>query len=114
EAFRGLARKNPLLAALTVVSMLSLAGIPPTAGFFAKYFIFTSALASGHLILVLIAVAGSLVGVYYYFRPLMALFSSADDSKITINRSTTALLVLLAAASLFFGMAPAWLTSIFS
>ena len=74
DGFRGLAFGHRGLAAQSVIAFLSLAGIPPTAGFFAKYYLFTSAIDAGQMTLVLCAVIGSLLGVYYYFRPLMAVF----------------------------------------
>ena len=107
SGFKGLFKTHPVLALLTVIAMLSLAGIPPTAGFFAKYFIFTAALDAGYIGLVVLAVAGSLVGVYYYFRPLMAVFSPAEETEGPIvNPSTVVLLVILAAASLLLGVSP--------
>mgnify|MGYP003346314815 CR=1 FL=1 len=57
DAFNGLGKKNPILALCMSVALLSLAGIPPTAGFFAKYYIFTSAFHSGYAGLVLLALA---------------------------------------------------------
>ena len=115
SGFRGLFKSNPLLAVLTIVAMLSLAGIPPTAGFFAKYFVFTAALDAGYLSLVILAVAGSLIGVYYYFRPLMAVFTpSSDSQEFSVDKTTVFVLVLLAIASLALGISPRWLTALFS
>lgn len=113
--FRGLFKSNPVLAVLTVIAMLSLAGIPPTAGFFAKYYIFTAALDAGYVGLVVLAVAGSLVGVYYYFRPLMAIFTPADgQQQLSVDRITVFILALLAAGSLVLGISPRWITGLFS
>lgn len=114
DGFRGLARKNPMLAILTIAAMLSLAGIPPTGGFFAKYYIFTSSLDAGQLPLVLIAVAGSLVGVYYYFRPLMALFSQPDDKPVTTAPVETIVLICLSLVGLALGVAPAFMAGLLS
>jgi len=75
DSFAGLGKRNPLLAFAMTIAMLSLSGIPPLAGFFGKYYIFTSALQSGFLWLVLIAVLGSLIGVYYYFRVIIKMYS---------------------------------------
>lgn len=106
ESFNGLARKNPLLAAITVIAMLSLAGIPPTAGFFAKYFIFSSALQQGNTALVLIAVLGSLIGVFYYFRILIALFKDTEASEIPMNTAYKAILVVTSLLALVLGLTP--------
>ncbi|MFM2207209.1 MAG: hypothetical protein RL213_1184 [Bacteroidota bacterium] len=113
DGFRGLAHRNPLLAGLTIVAMLSLAGIPPTAGFFAKYYLFTAALDAGYTGLVIIAVLGSLVGVYYYFRPLMAVFGAEPEAQTfeysALSRWT---LVFLAVLSLALGVFPGLLSRI--
>jgi NADH-quinone oxidoreductase subunit N len=113
DAFRGLSRRSPVLTFLTVVSMLSLAGIPPTAGFFAKYYIFTAALDAGNMSLVLLAVAGSLVGVYYYFRPMIAAFSPPDNqTAISVEKPIIVMLLLLAMASLVLGIVPVVLVNL--
>jgi NADH-quinone oxidoreductase subunit N len=106
ESFNGLARRNPFLAAVTVVAMLSLAGIPPTAGFFAKYFIFSSAIQHDLTGLVLIAVLGSLIGVFYYFRVIIALFKEKDAVKIPLNRRETTVLIFTSVAALVLGILP--------
>jgi NADH-quinone oxidoreductase subunit N len=95
DSFSGLAKKNPLLAFAMTISMLSLAGIPPLAGFFGKYYIFTSALQSGYVWLVLIAVLGSLIGVYYYFRMIIKMFSSGTGEVTNIEISTLQKIVLV-------------------
>lgn len=113
DGFRGLAHRHPLLTGLVVVSMLSLAGIPPTAGFFAKYFVFTAALDAGYPVLVIIAVIGSLIGVYYYFRPLMAVFG-VDQEGYVVELSKPALwvLVLIATFSVVLGVYPGLLSGL--
>jgi NADH-quinone oxidoreductase subunit N len=77
EAFYGLARTNPLLAVVMTISMLSLAGIPLTAGFFGKFFIFTTAFDTVDqplFWLIIIAILMATVGIYYYFRVIIAMF----------------------------------------
>jgi NADH-quinone oxidoreductase subunit N len=68
EDMRGLNRRNPWYAFLMLLIMFSLAGIPPTAGFYAKLAVFQSAVAAGHIGLAVAAVLLSLVGAYYYLR----------------------------------------------
>lgn len=70
----GLAKQRPVLAALMALFMFSMAGIPPTAGFFAKFTLFYSAVQAGDVILVLIAVFGSLVSLYYYLRVIVVMY----------------------------------------
>ena len=106
ESFYGLGKRNPLLAAVTVVAMLSLAGIPPTAGFFAKYYIFSSEIQNDLTGLVLIAVAGSLIGVFYYFRIIVALFREKDAQQIKLNAGFKAVLLLTTIVALVLGILP--------
>src|ERR1700722_9167325 len=84
-AFEGLAKTNPFLSFVMVVAMLSLAGIPPTAGFIAKYYIFSNAMATGNSGLVIIAVLAALVGVYYYFRVIIAVYFKPEQSNIPVT-----------------------------
>ncbi|HSA94820.1 MAG TPA: NADH-quinone oxidoreductase subunit N, partial [Acidobacteriota bacterium] len=70
----GLGRRHPWLAASLTVFLLSLAGIPPTAGFLAKFTIFGAAVAKGHIALVVAAVLASLVSVAYYFKVIVAMY----------------------------------------
>lgn len=107
RSFNGLAKRNPFLAAVTVVAMLSLAGIPPTAGFFAKYYIFSSAIQNGYIGLVLLAILGSLIGVFYYFRVIIAVFKTEDETQeIAVNPLFGILLALTSLAALVLGIAP--------
>jgi NADH-quinone oxidoreductase subunit N len=62
------------LAVATIIAMLSLAGIPPFAGFFGKYYLFTSYLENHGIALVVIALVGSAISIFYYFRLIVALF----------------------------------------
>jgi NADH-quinone oxidoreductase subunit N len=79
SAFNGLGKKNPLLAGAMTLSLLSMAGIPPLSGFMAKYFIFVNAVSQGYLLLVLFAIAMSLVGVYYYFKIIIAMYFTENE-----------------------------------
>ena len=107
DSFNGLAKTNPLLAIVMTISLLSLAGIPPTAGFFAKYYIFTSAFMAGNPGLVLIAIIASLVGVYYYFRLIIAMyFKESSDESITVESNHKLLLIVIAIAIIALGLFP--------
>ena len=107
DSFNGLAKKNPFLAFITVVAMLSLAGIPPLAGFFAKYYIFTAALQQHYTWLVIIAVLGSLTGVYYYFRIIIAIFKPETDGvEIPMSVPFKAALLFISAAAIILGIMP--------
>ena len=77
EDFRGLFRRAPLLSAATAFCLLSLAGIPPTAGFWSKVFIFTAAWGLGQQWLVIIALLNSVVSLVYYGRIIKSMFFDA-------------------------------------
>jgi len=87
DSFNGLAKTNPFLAFVMTVALLSLAGIPPTAGFFAKYYIFTAAFQAGYAWLVLIAILASLIGVYYYFKIIIAMYFKHSNNETIIEVS---------------------------
>lgn len=108
DSFNGLVKKKPLLAGSMTIALLSLSGIPPLAGFFAKYFIFVTALSQGFYWLVGIAILGSLIGVYYYFKIIIAMFFKApqDESPINVPADQRALLVVLSLLILILGILP--------
>jgi NADH-quinone oxidoreductase subunit N len=81
ESFNGLAKKNPFLALTLTIAMLSLAGIPLTAGFIGKFMMFSRALASYHVVLVVFAVLNAIVGIFYYFRVIVAMYFKQEDRK---------------------------------
>ncbi len=73
SVFNGLGKRSPVLALILTVCLLSLSGIPPFPGFFAKYSIFKQAI-SEHLWLVVIAICSSAISIYYYFRAITAMY----------------------------------------
>jgi NADH-quinone oxidoreductase subunit N len=113
-AFHGLAKNNPLLAGVMIIAMLSLAGIPPLAGFFGKYFLFVNAMDNNYPWIVIIAVLGSLVGVYYYFKVIVSLFQTPDTEfpKLKVKPAYVIALVLAAIAILVVGIMPGLLTQV--
>jgi NADH-quinone oxidoreductase subunit N len=80
--YNSLYRTNPKLSLILLLSMFSLAGIPPVAGFFGKFFLFTAAGAKGYYILVLIAVLNATVSLYYYLRVVKAMLIDKSDTPI--------------------------------
>ncbi|GGH54696.1 NADH-quinone oxidoreductase subunit N [Dyadobacter endophyticus] len=107
EAFNGLAKQNPLLAFVLAVSMLSLAGIPLTAGFWGKFFIFTSAAERGIIWITVIAVLMSTIGIYYYFRVIISsYFKEGDTVRIRVAPFYQIILVLATFLTILFGLAP--------
>jgi len=103
ESFDGLAKRNPLAALALTIAMLSLAGIPLTAGFIGKYVMFLNVLDNYHVILVVIAILNALVGFYYYFRVIIAVYfkdgkevelDTPVQYKVVLVVSTIVILVL--------------------
>jgi NADH-quinone oxidoreductase subunit N len=106
----GLYRRNPLMAVLMTVFMLSLAGFPPFVGFFGKLFLFTAGVSAGYTWLVVLAVLMSVVSVYYYVRVLIPVWSaSARTDKLESSASSTMAIALSGALSLVLGLYPATL-----
>jgi NADH-quinone oxidoreductase subunit N len=108
ESFKGLAKSNPMLAVCMTVFMLSLAGIPPTSGFLAKYYMFNNMLSQGYIWIVLLAVLTSLIGVYYYFKVIIAMFfnSKEESSIIGIEAEHAAILIVTALFTIALGLFP--------
>ena len=111
-ALRGLSRTNPLLAVALAVSMLSLAGIPLTGGFFGKFFLFAAAAERGFVGLIVLAVLMAAVGIYYYFRPVIAAFISGsveedgDLPPVPVTTGETVMLWILTGLTLVLGILP--------
>ncbi len=112
---RGLAKIRPWSAILLATFLISLAGIPPTAGFLGKYFIFLGAVRSGYILLVIIALVGSMIGLYYYLRVTVVMFMQERDDE-TPETAGHQPFVAIALAICFFaifnlGLFPSrWLT----
>src|SRR5207253_1985037 len=70
----GLAQKRPLVALCFTIFLLSLAGIPPTVGFFGKFYLFNAAVGEGLLWLTVWGVINSVISVYYYLRPIVVMY----------------------------------------
>ncbi|MFQ5638495.1 MAG: NADH-quinone oxidoreductase subunit N [bacterium] len=80
--FKGLANHRPLVAVMMALFMFSLAGLPPTAGFVGKFYLFTAAVKAGHIPLVVIAVINSMISLYYYLSVVVVMFMKKSDSDI--------------------------------
>lgn len=87
DDYNGLYRTNPKLSLLMMLSVFSLAGIPPVAGFFGKFFLFTSAASAGFYWLVFIAVLNATISLYYYLLVVKAMFINKNENPIQTFRS---------------------------
>ena len=88
--YRGLVKTNPVLAWIMAIALFSLAGIPPTAGFFGKIFLLTSGASGGNYILITIAALNMMVSLYYYLRVIRSMFMESQADIIpVINTGTT-------------------------
>ena len=87
EEYNGLYGTNPKLAFLMTIALFSLAGIPPFAGFFSKFFIFAAAFESGFHLLVFIALVNTVLSLYYYLKIVKAMYINKSDEPITAFRS---------------------------
>jgi NADH-quinone oxidoreductase subunit N len=85
ESFNGLSKKNPFLALVLTIAMLSLAGIPLTAGFIGKFFMFSGALSHYQVVMVILAVVNAIISIFYYFRVIIAMyFRDADRAELAV------------------------------
>lgn len=87
DDYDGLYRTHPYLSVVMTLSLFSLAGIPPFAGFFSKFFIFAAAAGEGYYILVLIALLNTIISLYYYLLVVKAMFINPSESPIVPFRS---------------------------
>lgn len=88
EDYNGLYKTNPKLSLLMLLSLFSLAGIPPVAGFFGKFFLFMAAAGKGSYILVLIATLNATLSLYYYLLVIKAMFINKNDNPIPAIHSS--------------------------
>jgi NADH-quinone oxidoreductase subunit N len=114
EKLAGLHQRSPLLAATLTLAMVSLAGIPPLAGFFGKFLLLKSVIAAGSVCscyywLTFVALAGVVISLYYYFGVIRAIYwgkDAADLSPITLGWPIKAALAVCIAGMLFIGVYP--------
>ncbi len=107
DAFNGLAKKNGALAFILTIFLLSMAGIPPLAGFWAKYYIFSKAIQSQLYTITLIAVVNSIIGVYYYFKVILAMYTKqANETKIIPTPMFWSVIVTCLIITVVLGLMP--------
>lgn len=102
----GYAKRRPLMAFCLTLFLLSLAGIPPTVGFFGKFYLFTAALGEGLIWLVIWGVLNSVISVYYYLRPIVVMYMKEgefEESNFSMNATRSAI-VISAVMVIFLGL----------
>lgn len=88
DDYNGLYQTNPKLSFVMMIALFSLAGIPPFAGFFSKFFIFVSAAQMGFYVLVFIALLNTIISLYYYLLVVKAMFINKNDAPIEKSAAT--------------------------
>jgi len=113
----GFSKKRPVMAAVLTLFLLSLLGIPPTVGFFGKYYLFLTAVKSGFVWLVVIAVINSALSAYYYLRPIVVMYFGREEEAQVAEPLSPFVVAVIAVTSLgvaYFGIFPANLLAIVS
>jgi NADH-quinone oxidoreductase subunit N len=95
EDFAGLGTRFPWIAGLFAVFLIALAGFPPTGGFLAKFYVFSTAVREGHVALVLIAVLSSLISVYYYLRVIVYMYMRPAEREVAVDLENPPLFLVL-------------------
>ncbi len=109
DDWAGLGRKHPAIALAMTIFLLSLGGMPPTAGFFAKFYLFKAALTEPKLLLlVVVAVVNSVISIFYYLRPVVDMYfrDATAETRPLRSFSLDAVLVISAALVLVLGLVP--------
>lgn len=95
SSYAGLSSRKPLLAAMLALFMFSLAGIPPFAGFFGKYYVFIAAIKSNLTWLAIVGVFSSAISVYFYLRIVVLMYFKESSSELTLFESRTGLIAVI-------------------
>jgi NADH-quinone oxidoreductase subunit N len=111
RSYRGLARRSPVLGALLMLFLLSLAGIPPLAGFMAKLLVFQAAVEAGLEGLVIVAVLASVVAAYFYLRLIVLMYMEDPEEEVATRSSGAPAwgLAVAAAVTVILGVFPSLL-----
>jgi len=112
DGFNGFARQQPVIAATLVIFLLSLAGIPLTAGFLSKFYMLKATVNTGNIALAIFAVLMAAISVYYYFRLIQSMYFKQGESgtAIQISAGFKYTLIALAAVTVLLGIFPNMLT----
>ena len=100
DQYQGMAYTRPVLAVLMTVFLMSLGGLPPTAGFLAKFYLFRAVLEQGYVWLVVLAVLNSAISFYYYLRVVISMFTPEKEPLVAPVGSLSAAIVVILALTL--------------
>ncbi len=106
EDYKGLAKRYPWIAIAMAFFMLSLTGVPPTGGFAAKFYVFSTAIEAGLIWLVLIGVITSVISAYYYLRVVFYMYMYEGEGEMVLKPSLISVVVITALATLLLGILP--------
>jgi NADH-quinone oxidoreductase subunit N len=114
DDFKGLNQRSPWLAFMMLILMFSMAGIPPTVGFYAKFSVLNAVVQTGHTWLAIVAVLLSLIGAFYYLRIVKLMYFDAPESHapIVFGQDTTLLISVNGLGVLLLGLLPGTLMSV--
>jgi NADH-quinone oxidoreductase subunit N len=111
EYYKGLGKRNPVIAIFMTLFLFSLAGIPPFAGFWGKYYLFYAAIKSGMIWLAVTGILLSLIGVYYYLKIIVYMWLNESEEgvsieKISFSNTGVAATILAVIGTILFGLDP--------
>ena len=111
--FNGLGKTNPLMAIILTASLLSMAGIPVFAGFFAKFMLFTQTIKAGFLVVVIAGVINSIISVGYYFKLILAMYTKEPtEEKQAVPFVYCAVAILAIVLNIIMGLCPSLVTNL--
>jgi NADH-quinone oxidoreductase subunit N len=104
ETYAGLGTRNPFVAALLAIFMFSLAGLPPFAGFFGKYYVFIAAIKADLTWLAVAGVISSAISVYFYLRIVVLMYFKSSDEHLVIEKNISGQLAIIISALLVIAL----------
>ncbi len=117
DDYRGIGYRYPTLAFLLSLFLVAMAGLPPTAGFIAKFYVFSAAIKEGYYLLAALGVLTSVIGAYYYLRVLYMMYMKEEIREVTrgtVSAPTAIALIVTALGVLYLGILPEGLANVAS
>lgn len=117
SSFDGLGKRNPLMAIVLSIALLSMGGIPVFAGFFGKFFLFSQAIQNGYITLVIFGVINSFISIYYYLKVIIRMFANYEETnreKLAVPALYSIIGTIAAAIIIVVGLFPSLLLNLFN